>query len=214
MSVRVNLLPREVAAKRAERRTATISFALVALFALLLGGLYLLKLNEIQQAEEERDEVQAEVSRLEAEVASLEQFRQLADELEARNALLAAAMANEISYARVLNDLSITFPASSSLRSLQLSALDPTATEAQIGTGGAVAALSYDGYSVERFAPGVEAVIVEFDKVRSFFDTYLGSAQLEDIEDTEVTAYQGTVQLNDEAYTRRYADGLPEELGR
>jgi hypothetical protein len=216
MSVRVNLLPREDRAAKAARRTTNLTVLGVALFALLLGGLYLMKLNEIAQAEADQETVQADVSRLQAEVASLEQFRQLADELEARNALLASAMGREISFARVMNDMSLAFPANSSLRSMTLAAADPAlvATADTVAFGETVATVSYEGYSVERFAPGVETVILEFDKVRAFFNAFIGTAAVEEIGTTEVTGYQGTVGLDDAALTGRYANGLPEEASR
>jgi outer membrane murein-binding lipoprotein Lpp len=210
MSVMVNLLPREVAVRKQAQRTTKMTVAAVTVFAIGLGGLYALKLGEIADAESQRDTVQADVSRLEAEVASLQQFRQLADELEARNAVLASAMANEISYARVLNDLALSFPASSSMRELTVGVQAPV--EWQVTFGDAVAALTYDGYSTERYAPGVEAILVEFDKVRSFFSSYIGTAAVEEIGSTEVTGFRGTVQLGDEALTRRYENGLPEEM--
>jgi cell division protein FtsB len=212
MSVRVNLLPQEVHTARAGRRATNVTILLVLLFVALLGGLYVLKLQEIQQAEEERDAVQAEVDRLEAEVASLEQFRQLADELEARNAILASAMAREVSYARLLNDMSLAFPANASLRTLQVTAQDPADAPGGVSFGDSVAIIAYNGYSVERYAPGVETVIIEFDKVDHLFATYLTAAQTEEVGDTEVTGFSGTVQVDDDAYTQRYADGLPEEV--
>ncbi len=214
MSVKVNLLPREFAGARAARRTTNLTVVGVMVFALMLGGLYFMKLNEIQQAEGERDTAQADVSRLQAEVASLEQFRQLADQLEARNAVLASAMGSEISFARILNDLSLSFPASSSLRSLQITAQSADPAAGEVSFGDAVAGVSYNGYSVERFAPGVETVIVEFDKVSSFFSTFIGSAQLEEIGTTEITGFDGSVQLGEGALTGRYADGLPQEMSR
>ncbi len=218
MSIVVNLLPREVAVRRLERRTTMLTTAFVLVFAVALAGLYILKLGEIADAEAERDIVQGQVSQLEAEVASLEQYRLLADELEARNAVLAAAMSGEVSHARILNDLSLAFPSTASLRSLQIASIgsDPAAAGAEDGIdfGDEVARLSYQGYSTERFAPGVEAVLIEFDKVRSFFNTFVDSAAVESIGDTEVTAFSGTVGLDDEAYTRRYADGLPEEINQ
>jgi hypothetical protein len=119
-------------------------------------------------------------------------------------------MANEISYARVLNDLALSFPASSSMRELTVGVQAPV--EGQVTFGDAVAALTYDGYSTERYAPGVEAILVEFDKVRSFFSSYIGTAAVEEIGSTEVTGFRGTVQLGDEALTRRYENGLPEEM--
>ena len=216
MSIVVNLLPREVAVRRLERRTATVTSALVLVFAVALGGLYALKLGQVADAEAERDIVQGQVSQLEAEVASLEQYRQLADELEARNAVLASAMSGEVSHARILNDLSLSFPSTSSLRSLQIASVAAEAGAASTGASvdDQTALLTYQGYSTERFAPGVEAVLIEFDKVRSFFNTFVDSAAVEEIGDTEVTAFSGTVGLDDEAYTHRYADGLPEEVNQ
>lgn len=216
MSVKVNLLPREAAGVRAARRVTGFTIVAVVLFVAVLGLLYMAKLNEITQAEEEREVVQADISRLQAEIAQLEQFRQLANEFEARNALLAAAMSSEISMARVLNDLSLAFPATSSLRSMQMTAADPTAgtTEGEVEFGRAAGTATYDGYSTERYAPGVETVLIEFDKVTTFFNTFMATAALEEIGTTEVTSFQGSLQLNEEAYTRRYEDGLPEEAAR
>jgi hypothetical protein len=214
MSVKVNLLPRELAADRAARRITGITVGVVLLFVVLLGFLYMAKLNEIAQAEDERDAAQAEVSRLQAEIAQLEQFRQLANEFEARNALLASAMGNEVSFARALNDLSLAFPATSSLRGMTMTAADPAAVAPQAATvdfGEAVATTTFEGYSTERFAPGVETVLVEFDKVATFFNTFLTTAQLEEIGTTEVTTFNGSLQLDEDALTRRYEDGLPEE---
>jgi outer membrane murein-binding lipoprotein Lpp len=214
MSVKVNLLPQEVAAERAARRTTGLTIAAVLLLVVVLAGVHLLRLGEIGQAEEERDATQAEISRLQAEVAQLEQFRQLADELEARNAVLAAAMGSEISFARMLNDLSLAFPAGSSLRSLTATVLTPEAVSptGEVAFGEAVASVAYEGYSVERYAPGVEAVLIEFDKVRSFFSAFVESAQLEEIGTTEVTSFSGSIQVDEDALTGRYADGLPEEV--
>lgn len=209
MTARVNLLPKEDLSARAARRTMHTTVGLVLLFVVALGGLYALKTSELQQAQEEQMTAQADVSQLEAEVAQLEQFRVLADELEARNALLASAMGQEISFARVLNDLSLAFPAGSSLRTLSVGVQAPAAPEA-VAFGETVAAVSYDGYSVERFAPGVETVIVEFDKVRSFFNSSIATAAVEEIGSTEVIGFVGNAQLGSDAFTGRYADGLPE----
>lgn len=214
MSVRVNLLPREIEVRRRERRITGITAVVVVLFLLLLGGLYMLKLGEVREAEQERDDVQAEVAQLQAEVARLEQFRQLANQLEARNALLATAMEREISFSRVLNDLSLAFPATASLRTLgaevRLGQEVPADGAPQVAFGEPVASVTFGGYSVERYAPGVETVLVEFDKVRAFFHPYIASAGEEAIGTTDVVQFAGSVQLNEDAFTRRYVNGLPE----
>jgi hypothetical protein len=184
------------------------------LYVLLLGGLYALKVGDVNRVRDERDVAQAEVARLQAEVAGLRHFRELADELESRNAVLTAAMANEIGWARVLNDLSLAFPGTSSMQSLSALTPDPDPDPGAIDFGPAVGSMTFTGYSIERYAPGVEAVLIEFDKVRAFFHPFLSSASRGEIGTTEVTTFTGSVQLDDEAYTRRYDEGLPPEVLR
>lgn len=219
MSARVNLLPREIEERARARRTTSWVIGGVAAYAALLGLLYIAKIGDVNAAREERDSAEATVAELEQELASLEEFAELDRQVNARNRLLAAAMGEEISWARVFNDLALTFPPSSSLVSLEAAAEDAatggtTATPAPDGTGDSVAGLTFQGYSVERYAPGVERVLVRFDEVETFFNTYLSEAAEEPRGDTEVIGFGGTIQLNDEAYTRRYADGLPPETGR
>jgi Tfp pilus assembly protein PilN len=208
MSVKVNLLPRELAETVRERRLVNLTIVGVLAFVVLLSLLYVLKLLDVNAAREDRDIAQAEVTRLEARVAELEQFRVLADELENRNTLLATAMAGEVSWSRILNDLSLTFPANSSLRALSGStaALDPAGTP--VATSG-IGNLTFNGYSVEEYAPGVESVLIEFDKVQAFFNVFLSTAAQEEIGGTEVTTFDGTVLLDEDARTGRYEQGLP-----
>ncbi|MDP8969362.1 MAG: hypothetical protein M3N52_02440 [Actinomycetota bacterium] len=218
MSVRVNLLPPEVQERRRARRAAVLTAAALGAYLVLLGLVYLLKLGDVAQARQERDQAQADVARLQAQLDALEPFRRLAQQVEARNNVLAAAMATEISWSRVLNDLSLTFPPNASL--LTLSATQPTAEDAgetgQAESGAValdevVATVEFSGYSVERYAPGVERVLLRFDEVRSFFNSYLATAAAEERGTTEVTNFNGSVQLGREAYTRRFAEGLPPE---
>lgn len=122
MSARVNLLPREIEQRARARRTASYTVAAVAVFAALLGLIYLGKLGDLNDARSDRDAAQETVDERRAELASLEEFAQLDREVKARNALLSAAMATEISWARVLNDLALTFPPSSSMLSLEAAA--------------------------------------------------------------------------------------------
>ncbi|HVM18786.1 MAG TPA: hypothetical protein VM307_02380 [Egibacteraceae bacterium] len=219
MTARVNLLPREIEERARTRRTAGWTVAGVAGYAALLLVLYLVKLGDVNAAREERDAEQARVDSLTAELATLEQYAQLDREVTARNNLLSATMATEISWARVLNDLALTFPPSSSM-------LTFTATTQPAGDAGltgqpaadpssdSVADVNFTGYSVERFAPGVERVLVLFDEVETFYNAYLTEASEEERGDTEVTTFNGTFQLNDDAYTGRYEQGLPPEVGR
>ncbi len=218
MSARVNLLPPEIAQRARARRTRTLTIVVVGLYVALLGLLYVIKLGDVEAARQTRDDAQAEVARLQAELNTLQEFAELDRLLDARNDLLAAALATEISWARVLNDLALTFPPNSSLLTLDaaLEGADTATAEAEgdPNLGQAVASVNFTGYSVEEFAPGVERVLLRFNEVRSFFNAYLSQAAEAERGDTEVTTFNGTVQLNDEAFTRRYAEGLPPEVDR
>jgi Tfp pilus assembly protein PilN len=212
MTVRVNLLPREFEVLARQRRTAFITAAVLLAFIAALAALYVLQLGAVASARADRDDARAEVTRLETRVAELQQYQQMADQLAARNALLTTAMEREISWSRVLNDLSLAFPGNASLQTLAATALAPG--DVGLGEDTPVANLQFSGYSVEEYAPGVEAVLIEFDKVRSFFNVFLATAAQEEIDGTEVTNFNSTVQLDEEAYTHRYVDGLPEGVGR
>ena len=219
MSARVNLLPREIAERARTRRTASWTVGAVAVFAALLGLLYLAKLGDVNAAREVRDATQQVVTERQAELASLEEFAELDRQVTARNQLLSAAMATEVSWARIFNDLALTFPGSGSLLSLQ-AAVEGAEVAGETGAAPAdpnsksIASVSFEGYSVERFAPGVERVLLKFGDVSMFFNSYLSAANDDDENRRGTTRFVGEFQLNKDARTGRYADGLPPEVGQ
>lgn len=184
----------------------------------LLGAGYALRLAEVNRAEQARDGAQIEVARLETEVANLAEYRTLADLMENRNTLLASAMETEIAFSVVLNDFSLAFPANASLQRLTITTeTEEGAVPAPAGPidfGEAVARAEFGGYALERYAPGVETVLVDFDRVPAFFNAFLTTASTATVADTEVTDFGGTVSLDADAYTGRYVDGLPDEAAR
>ena len=217
MNARVNLLPPEIAQRQRERRTVIVTGALVLVWLALLGALYGFKLSDVEAARVDRAQAQAEVTRLQQELASLQPFAELDRRLSARNTLLATVMAEEISWAKTLNDLSLTFPADSSLLTLAATTGQDAAgapVEGGIDLGESVAELSFSGYTVDRYSPGVRRALLKFNDVPAFANAYLAQAANAQRGDTGVTAYNGTVQLDPDAYTGRYANGLPVEVGR
>lgn len=190
----------------------------MVLFVGVLGLVYVLKLAEVRSAEQTRDDAQVELVRLEGELAQLSEYRVLADQLEVRNTLLSTSMETEISFARVLNDLSLAFPANASLLTLTMEAAGADGSDVSqppedgaINFGESVATTTFTGYSVEGVAPGVETVLLDFDRTRAFFNAFLTTAAQDDIGGTEVTNFNGSVTLDRDAYTGRYRNGLPPE---
>lgn len=215
MSTRVNLIPRDVKVRGESRRSGVLVGVLILALVVGLGFLWYLENEALAEAEQRRDDQQMVNAQLEAEIAELESYARLQASLDARNALLANAMADEISFTRVLNDLALAFPGSSSLLTLDgtLSSADPDPPPGSVTFGDSVASLTWTGYSIERVAPGVEAVVVEFDRVATFFNTFVTTASGQPRGEPEVVVaeYQGSVQLSTDALTNRYVDGLPEE---
>lgn len=115
MSVRVNLLPREFEERTRQRRMIGVGVLVVFAWVALLAVVLLSQLGAVDAAREERDAAQAEVNRLQAEVNALGQFQQLASQLEATNTILATAMGEEVSWARVLNNIALAVPTTTSL---------------------------------------------------------------------------------------------------
>lgn len=257
---RVNLLPPEIGQRSARRRVIAAATGLLVLYAGLLVALYAVKSAEVARATRERDAAQADLSTLQARQAELAPYGELDAEVSGRNALLVWAMVFEVSSARILNELSLEFPADSSLRSLSL-LIDPLAapgavpapagiaapdgtaaptegaaegaaegtavpitpvpappvppiTDAMVAARTVIGAVTYEGYSVDQYAPGVEAVLVDLDDVPGFADPYALSAQIELIGETEVTGFSGQADLTSEAYTDRFSNGLSLETSR
>lgn len=213
MSVRVNLLPREFEERTRQRRMIGVGVLVVFAWVALLAVVLLSQLGAVDAAREERDAAQAEVNRLQAEVNALGQFQQLASQLEATNTILATAMGEEVSWARVLNNIALAVPTTTSLVELNGSLTGTQANPQDVFVETEredVGFLTLNGYSTERFAPGVEAILIRFGEVDSFFQQYLTSALAEELLEVGVTSFTAEVRLNDANQTGRYTDGLPE----
>lgn len=213
MSVRVNLLPPEQARLSAERRRALIALVSLGIWVLLLGLVFVVQLTSTGNLREERDREQMEVARLDARVAELAPYAALARRLDGRTALLVSSMSEQIAWSGVLNDLALVFPSNSSL--LSLSAARGGDAPASPGTPAVplpgVGSVQFTGYSVERYAPGVESVLLGLDDADAFEQLYLSTATRTLIQQTLVTNFTGSGRLTDEVYTHRFAKGLPED---
>lgn len=212
MSVRVNLLPREAAERnQAVRQRAGLGIAAVVLLA-LLGLLYFLRVNEANDVQARLETEQAVVAELQAELAALAEYRELAQRRDDAIALLSAALAPETSYAGVLQDVAAVFPDDAELSALTVTTLDVEggAATAELGDVripyGEVTAV---GRTLAQFAPGVERLLLDFGKVAAFTEVFLTSSVLDE---DEAVAFTVEIDLGQEIRTGRYAQGLPEAL--
>jgi len=221
-TAQVNLLPSSVLVERQQRRVALYSLGILAAFLVGLAAVYALQASQVNDARADRDRVEREVVVLRAEVESLAKYQELLDTVDNRETLLTAAMENEVSWARVLGDLALQFDRQASLIGVNAASTEPDAANPQATTtpdvdagvfdlGEPVAQIEFTGYSIDRFAPGVEDVLKKFDDAVGFNGAYLSTAGEEERGTEEVINFVGEVQIDDRAFTHRYDDGLPEE---
>lgn len=214
MSVRVNLLPREVEVRVRERRVALGAVTALAAWVLILALLYLQSVLAVGNARAERDAQQAELARLEARAQELAPYRELARRYDAQNTLLALAMESQVAWSGVLNDLALVFPGNSSLLTMSTTLSAQGGAPAATTPGGEaplIGSVLFTGYSVERYAPGVESVLLGLEDAPALHALYLSTAGRGLIGTTEVTNFTGSAELTERIFTRRFAQGLPEE---
>lgn len=217
----VNLLPREYLVEYRRRRVAVVALGILAAYVVALGVVYSFKQTKVDEARAERDVVAQQVTVLQAEVDSLAEYQQLLTAIGNREALLTAAMDDQLSWARILGDLAFAFSRQASLTEMaavatavdeaQLPAPDAEVDAAEPDPTDPVAQVVFTGYSVDRFAPGVAEVLANFEDTDGFMDSYLAIASDEERGGSEVTTFEGRVDLDGGAVTHRFDDGLPEE---
>jgi len=217
---KVNLLPPEIERERRRHQIALVSLGVLGIYLIALTAVYVVKSNAVADALAERDAADRRVAMLQSDLDGLSEFQTLVDDIAARESLLTTAMDEELSWARVFGDLALSFSRDSSLTQIQAVTAEDAVPEGEVVDADAepepdadtsVAQVSFTGYSVEEFAPGVAEVLANFAEADGFFDSYLTTATEEERGESEVTGFEGRVELNDKAYTRRYEDGLPEE---
>jgi Tfp pilus assembly protein PilN len=209
VSVRVNLLPQEAAAKQeaARQRTAFAGGGLVLL--LLLGLVYFWQVSRVDNARTELAAEEARADELRAEVAALSDF----DELQRRQAdaqeAVRTTLSGEVTFAGILQDVAAVMPSDAQMDSVSVSVGAPSTDDV---TGReTMGSMTATGQTLTSHAPGVERVLLSLDKVVSFLDLHVSSSSLQDA-DEGIAGFTVEAQIGPEVLTRRYDDGLPEEL--
>ena len=215
----INLLPSEEGRQQTLRRRAGIAALLMVTLWAGLGAALIAQLAVVEDRADERDAVASRSAQLRGQVASLAVFQRMADDAAAGNQILAYAMADEVSWAQLLLDLSRGVPESASFTQIDGELIDTpagttTSSDVFVLTEGTdVGFFTIAGYTREIFTPGLEDMLRRFGAIDGFFQQYLSTAQVEEIGDVPVTRYAAEVRLEDSARTHRYADGLPRQDG-
>lgn len=210
-----NLLPARYAERMAERRAAgVVAAALLGLMA-VLGVASLAQSRQLEGAHSERGVEQARTAALQTQRRALAPYRQLVDGITGRERLLAAAMETQVSWSTTLTSLSSVFPGGAALTSLSaesvLPAFGAVPLVASAGPDRVIGSTKLQGYSVERFTPGVERMLQLLDGVTGLSEPRLQLGTVEKIGEQPVTTFEGSTFVDETALTGRYAQGLPLE---
>lgn len=208
----INLIPRKDAQRAALRRQAGLALLGVAILWLALAAASLARLDQVEARVDERDGIAERVALLQAQVDSLAAFQDLADDVSTQNALLEMAMAEEVSWGRLLLQLSRAVPTSASFTAVDGTLVDPTAEGSDVTdleTDTQVGRFLISGYTTATFTPGVRELLLRADEIDGFFQQYVTNAQATDIGGIPATAFDAELRLDEGARTGRYDDGLP-----
>jgi Tfp pilus assembly protein PilN len=217
MSVRVNLLPQATKERaRVSRQRVTVLGAFLALVG-ILGVAYWFQVSRVTERETVLAAEQARVEELQGEFADLNEFQQLQQRRDRADGILAAALSEEVSFAGVLQDLAAVTPSSTWLESLNLSLLDepsvPLGAERSM-----IGRLTTSGIETQSHAPGLERLLLELDKVVSFGNVFFTNSTIVGDErefvggDGDESTFSLEMDLDLEARTGRYVEGVPEVL--
>lgn len=209
MSVRVNLLPGDVAERnRAARQRAGLAGAGVALLVLFVLA-FLFQVGRVNDARDELAVEEARVGELEAELGELREFEELQAREAAATTLLRTAFGDEASVAGILQDLAAVYPTDAQLETLTIALTEPSA---ELGaTRVSLGRMTATGATLQGHAPGLERILLELDKVAAFSNVFFTNSN-QDAEELGIAAFTLDVDLGTEIRTLRYVDGLPEEL--
>lgn len=206
----INLLPPELRQRQAIRRNTSFVVA-VGLAALALIGLfYFFQLQRQSQAQSDLAEQQVRNSKLESQIAALQQFADLQAELAAKEHLVATIFVNEVSWSSALLDVSRVIPDASYLTNLtgQLTtavAGEAPPTTATTPTGGTPETTLIGNMSFAGVANQTETIatwLTRLEEVQGWVNAWVNSAQ-EDAPSSRIYTFSNGLDLTQEAATAR-----------
>lgn len=197
----INLLPPEAFQKAAARRRF-LQIALVAVaYIALLAVLTVWWQGRVNQADDEVADQEARNQQLVAEQAALIDARELVDEFDGNVALMQAALSDDVSWGRILNDLGRVIP-----ERVWLDSFSGTIESAEGSVGG----VSVSGTAFD--FPDVSSWLRQLDSVNfpGVSGTWVTSASTSLIGEAEVVNFVSSTSLTEDALSTRAAERIPD----
>ncbi len=198
---RVNLLPPEFRERaRIRRRTVMVSVAGVAVVAVIVFAYVLQGFTESRLSRELAAQ-NATNSQLQQRVNQFQRFETLRSQLQQREELLTAALADTVAWSGVLHDLSLVIPDRVWLTNLTGSLLGTTGTAAPVTPGAPgstlVGNIQFQGSSLD--SEDVALWLTRLEQVNGWVNAWLTQAGKAVIGSTTVFQFTSSVDLTAKA---------------
>jgi Tfp pilus assembly protein PilN len=216
MMRRIELLPASYVQRRRQRRNVGLIVVAGMVALVLVLGYWLVLGMEVADARTELAQAQSRNESLEADIASLQRFAELATEVQTKKALLATVMTGDVDWPGVLTEIAMVLPGEVWLTNLTASAgttegTTPVGTETapvHINEHETVGRIGFQGRSLSM--PGVATWLVRLQTAEEFSALWLNDATAGDSgAGTEVFDFDTTLELNDKALSGRFQEETP-----
>lgn len=211
MMRRIDLLPAQYEERRRQKRNVASILVAGLLILLLLVGWWFYLGVQVNDARERLADVEAANARLEAEIAELQRFADLAAEVEAKRTALQTVFAGDVDWPALLTEIAMVVPGEVWFTTLTASAgttegATPVGTETapiRIDDKEPFGRIAFSGNSLSM--PGVAKMLIRFEGVREFFAVYLSNATAAE-EETGVglVTFESTLELSNKAASQRF----------
>jgi Tfp pilus assembly protein PilN len=216
MMRRIELLPESYLRRRRERRTLATVVLAGGLAVLLLVGWWVLLKVQTSSANDDLQAARARNAALQSQIAELEQFAQMARDIQRKKTALASVFEGDVDWPAVMTEVAMVVPGEVWLTEMAGSAgLTEGATPAGTETAPVVinrktpafGRIQFTGESLSM--PGVAKFLIRVNSLKDFDAAWLNGA-------TENTSFQGgprvfdtdlTLELNEKAGSNRFQNG-------
>jgi Tfp pilus assembly protein PilN len=199
----VNLLPPDIRQRQQTRKVAFLIAAAGIGVLLLVLFVYLLQVQSLSSVRSDIEDQQGQNADLQTQIAALQKYADLQAEADAKQQLLAAVFADELSFSGAMVDVSRVIPSDAFLTSLTIT-VNPAATTATTGTPGAiVGTIAFAGEGAN--AESVAALLTRLENVRGWVNPFVTSVARPGLGD--IVQFTGTVDLTVDALTPRGREG-------
>ena len=203
----INLIPQEGKRQSEGRQKLLLALALGLIYVLLLGVVTVWRQGAVDDAEAEVTRQRQLNNELQVEINALAGAEDLSNEFGAAVATLGAALINDVSWGRLVNDLGRLIPDRVWLTSYSgsVNRPDPAAT-ADLGVG----ELAFSGIAFDRPDVAAWLRVLDSDRYPGVVGTWATGITQSNIGEAETVNFGSTTNLTTEALSSRLFERIPE----